>query len=186
MIVDIGGGTTEVAVISLGSLAHHASARVGGDKMDEAIASSIRRNHNLVIGEATAERIKFELGIARMPEDGKGRVMGVKGRDLVDGVPREIEVSQGDIAGPLSDLVSHIAETVRMTLTRTEPELAADIHEQGIVMSGGGSLLSEIDVVLSEATGLPVTIAENALVAVATGAGRALEDPAYDGALIDW
>ncbi len=186
MIVDIGGGTAEVAVLSLGSLVHHASVRVGGDKMDEAIASSIRRNHNLVIGETTAERIKLEIGTARMPSDGRGLIMGVKGRDLVNGVPREISVVQADIAGPLSDLVGQIVETVILTLTRTEPELAADIYERGIIMTGGGSLLNGIDRVMSEATGLPVIVADNALVSVAMGAGAALENPAYAGAMIDW
>ncbi len=184
MVVDIGGGTTEVAVLSLGSLAYHASARVGGDRMDDAIASSIRRNHNLVIGEATAERIKMEIGIARMPSDGRGLTMLVKGRDLINGVPRELEVSQADIAGPLSDLVGQIAATVLGTLARLEPELAADLHEQGIVMTGGGSLLSEIDAVLADATGLPVSIADDALTCVAMGAGQALEDPAYAGVML--
>ncbi|MEO5865673.1 MAG: rod shape-determining protein [Sphingomonas sp.] len=184
MVVDIGGGTTEVAVISLSNLAHHASVRVGGDRMDDAITSSIRRNHNLVIGEATAERIKLEIGIARMPSDGRGLTMGVKGRDLVNGVPRELEISQADIAGPLSDLVGQIATTVLGVLAGVEPELAADLHEQGIVMTGGGSLLREIDEVLSAATGLPVSIAEDALTCVAMGAGRAMEDPAYSAVMI--
>jgi rod shape-determining protein MreB and related proteins len=185
MIVDIGGGTAEVAVLSLGSLVHRTSVRVGGDRMDEAITSSIRRNHNLVIGETTAERIKFAIGTARVPEDGRGATIGVKGRDLLNGVPREIQVSQSDIAGPLNDLANQIVEAVVLTLTRTQPELAADIHETGVVMTGGGSLLNGIDQVLAEAIGLPVTIADNALLSVATGAGLALEDPAYSGVMID-
>jgi rod shape-determining protein MreB len=185
MIVDIGGGTTEVAVLSLGGLAYSASTRVGGDKMDEAIASSIRRKHNLMIGEVTAERIKFEMGIARMPADGRGRVMQVKGRDLMAGVPREIAVSQADIAGALGDLVGQIVETVLHALERTQPELAADIVEQGIVMTGGGALLAEIDQVLAEATGLPVFVADNPLTSVAMGAGRALEDVMYEGVTTD-
>jgi len=185
MVVDIGGGTTEVAVLSLGNLVHHASTRVGGDKMDDAIASSIRRNHNLVIGETTAERIKLEIGIARMPEDGRGLVMPVRGRDQVNGVPREIDICQGDIAGPLSDLVDQVIETVLRTLAGTAPELAADIHEHGIVMTGGGSLLAGIGEALAEATGVPVIVAEDALTSVAVGAGRALEDEAYSGVMID-
>jgi len=185
MIVDIGGGTTEVAVLSLGNLVHHASARVGGDKMDDAIASSIRRNHNLVIGETTAERIKLEIGVARMPADGRGLVMAVRGRDQVNGVPREIDICQGDIAGPLSDLVDQVIETVLRTLAATAPELAADIHEHGIVMTGGGSLLTGISDALAEATGVPVIIAEDPLTSVAMGAGRALEDEAYSGVMID-
>jgi rod shape-determining protein MreB len=185
MVVDIGGGTTEVAVLSLGNLVHHASTRVGGDKMDDAIASSIRRNHNLVIGETTAERIKMEIGIARMPEDGRGLAMAVRGRDQVNGVPREIDICQGDIAGPLSDLVDQVIETVLRTLAGTAPELAADIHEHGIVMTGGGSLLAGIGDALAEATGVPVIVAEDALTSVAVGAGRALEDEAYAGVMID-
>ena len=181
MIVDIGGGTTEVAVLSLRGLAYSTSARVGGDKIDEAIASSIRRRHNLIVGEATAERIKFAIGIAHMPADGCGETMMVKGLDAVVGIPREIEVSQQDIAGLIGDLVNQIVETVLAALEQTAPELAADICDRGIVMTGGGSLLRGIDAVLSRATGLPVTIAENALTCVALGAGTALEDPLYDG-----
>jgi rod shape-determining protein MreB len=186
MVVDIGGGTAEVAVLSLGSLVHRASVRVGGDRMDEAIASSIRRNHNLVIGETTAERIKLEIGTAQIPADGRGSMMSVKGRDLINGIPREIAVSQADIAGPLNDLANQIVEAVVLTLTKTQPELAADIHQSGVVMTGGGSLLAGIDHVLAEAIGLPVTVADNALLSVATGAGLALEDSAYSGAMIDW
>ncbi len=185
MIVDIGGGTTEVAVLSLRGLAYSNSARVGGDKMDEAIASAIRRKYNLMIGEATAERIKLEIGTAMMPEDGLGRVMRVKGRDLRAGVPTEIEVSQADIAASLADLVGQIVETVLIALEMTEPELAADIVDQGIVMTGGGALLARIDEVLSVATGLPVIVAENALTCVAIGAGRAMEEPIYQGVMAE-
>lgn len=185
LVVDIGGGTTEIAVVSLGSLAHHTSVRVGGDKMDDAIAASIRRIHNLMIGESTAERIKMEIGIATMPANGRGRTMHVKGRDLVNGVPREIEVSQADIAPALSDLASQVVEAVVTTLARTEPELAADIHERGIVMTGGGSLLGEISNVLGQATGLAVTVADDALSCVAIGAGLAMENSRYDGVMTD-
>ncbi|QNA85331.1 rod shape-determining protein [Sphingomonas sp. So64.6b] len=181
MVVDIGGGTTEVAILSLRGLAYSTSARVGGDRMDEAIASSIRRKHNLMIGESTAERIKVEIGTAMMPDDGVGKVMRVKGRDLVNGVPSEIEVSQGELATALAELVGQIVGTVLSALEKTEPELAADIYDQGIVMTGGGSLLVGLDEVLAQATGLPVIVADEALTCVAMGAGRALEDPAYQG-----
>jgi len=183
MVVDIGGGTTEVAVLSLKGLAYSASIRVGGDRMDEAIASAIRRKHNLMIGEATAERIKVEIGTAQIPEDGIGQTTKVRGRDLVKGMPSEVEVNQGEIANALADLTAQIVEAVHSALEKTEPELASDIYDQGIVMTGGGSLLANLDDVLSKATGLPVMVAENALMCVATGAGRALEDPLYRGAM---
>ena len=170
MVVDIGGGTTEVAVLSLQGLAYSTSARVGGDKIDEAIVSSIRRRHNLMVGEATAERIKFRIGIAHPPVDGRGECMEVRGLDTVVGVPRGIEVSQEDIAGAIADLVNQIVETVLMALEQTPPELAADIVDRGIVMTGGGSLLRGIENVLSHATGLPVSVADNALTCVALGA----------------
>lgn len=185
MVVDIGGGTTEVAILSLRGLAYSASVRVGGDRMDDAIASGIRRKHNLMIGEATAERIKVEIGTARMPADGVGAVMKVRGRDLVKGMPAEVEVSQGEIAQSLADLTAQIVQATLSALEKTEPELAADIYDQGIVMTGGGSLLAQLDEVLSDATGLPVIVAENALMCVANGAGRALEDPEYRGVMSD-
>jgi len=171
--------------LSLRGLAYSTSARVGGDKMDDAIASMIRRKHNLMIGEATAERVKLAVGMARMPDDGVGEIMRVKGRDLRAGVPREIEVTQGDIAGSLGDLIGQIVETVLTALEKTEPELAADICDQGIVMTGGGSLLARIDEVLADATGLPVIVAENALTCVAIGAGRAMEEPIYHGVMTE-
>ncbi|WHU05030.1 MULTISPECIES: rod shape-determining protein [unclassified Sphingomonas] len=183
MVVDIGGGTTEVAVLSLKGLAYSASIRVGGDRMDDAIASAIRRKHNLMVGEATAERIKVEIGTARLPEDGIGQTTKVRGRDLVKGMPSEVEVNQGEIANALADLTAQIVEAVHSALEKTEPELASDIFDQGIVMTGGGSLLAHLDDVLSKATGLPVVVAENALMCVAMGAGRALEDPVYRGAM---
>ncbi len=171
MVVDIGGGTTEVAVLSLRGLAYTTSVRVGGDKMDEAIASYVRRNHNLLIGEATAERIKQQHGTAQMPADGVGERIQIKGRDLVNGVPKEIEITQGQIAEALSEPVSAIVEGVRMALENTAPELAADIVDQGIVLTGGGALLDGIDEVLRQATGLPVTVADNPLTCVALGTG---------------
>jgi rod shape-determining protein MreB len=183
MVVDIGGGTTEVAVLSLRGLAYTTSVRVGGDKMDEAIVSYVRRNHNLLIGEATAERIKHQIGIARPPTDGIGKVIAIKGRDLVNGVPKEILINQGMIAEALSEPVATIVEGVRVALENTAPELAADIVDQGIVLTGGGALLEAIDEVLRDETGLPVTVAEDPLTCVALGTGRALEDPMYRGVL---
>ena len=183
MVVDIGGGTTEVAVLSLRGLAYTTSVRVGGDKMDEAISSYVRRNHNLLIGDGTAERIKHEVGIAHMPADGVGKTVHVKGRDLVMGVPKEIEITQGQIAEALSEPVSAIVEGVRLALENTAPELAADIVDQGIVLTGGGALLQGLDEVLREETGLPVTVADDPLTCVALGTGRALEDTMFRGVL---
>ena len=183
MVVDIGGGTTEVAVLSLRGLAYTSSVRVGGDKMDEAIVSYVRRNYNLLIGEATAERIKQTLGCARLPDDGVGRSIDIKGRDLVNGVPKEIQINQGQIAEALSEPVGTIVEGVRIALENTAPELAADIVDQGIVMTGGGALLQGLDEVLRDETGLPVTVAEEPLICVAIGTGRALEEPAFRAVL---
>ncbi len=183
MVVDIGGGTTEVAVLSLRGLAYTTSVRVGGDKMDEAISSYVRRNHNLLIGEATAERIKHEVGVAKMPADGKGLELHIKGRDLVNGVPKEITINQAQIAEALAEPVGTIVEGVRIALENTAPELAADIVDQGIVLTGGGALLKDIDEVLREETGLPVTVADDPLTCVALGTGRALEDPIFRGVL---
>lgn len=177
MIVDIGGGTTEVAVISLAGIVYSNSVRVGGDKMDEAIIGYTRRNHNLLIGEATAERIKKQIGTALKPEQGVGKTMSVKGRDLMVGVPKEIVINQVQIAEALSEPVGAIVEAVKVALEQTAPELSADIVDKGIVATGGGALLSDIDKVLRKATGLPVTIAEESLTCVALGTGRALEDP---------
>ena len=183
MVVDIGGGTTEVAVLSLKGLAYTTSVRVGGDKMDDAIANYVRRNHNLLIGEMTAERIKKQIGTAKAPADGIGLTMEIKGRDLMNGVPKEITINQAQIADALSEPVSTIVEGVRLALENTLPELAADIVDQGIVLTGGGALLHGIDTVLREATGLPVTVADDPLTCVALGTGRALEDPMYRGVL---
>jgi rod shape-determining protein MreB len=177
MIVDIGGGTTEVAVISLGGIVYSRSVRVGGDRMDEAIISYIRRNHNLLIGESSAERIKIALGAARPAENGdEGPWLEVKGRDLINGVPREVLVSQAQISESLAEPVFQIVEAVKMALENTPPELAADICDKGIVLTGGGALLNRLDQVLREATGLPVVVAEDALSCVVLGTGRALEE----------
>jgi rod shape-determining protein MreB len=183
MVVDIGGGTTEVAVLSLSGLAYSSSVRVGGDKLDDAITSHVRRRHNLMIGEATAERIKLTIGSASRPFEEADRQMRVKGRDLVNGVPKEISITEAEIADALADLVGQIVEAVLRTLSHIKPELAADVVEQGIVMTGGGALLARLDEVLSAATGLPVTIADSPLLCVAVGAGEALEDPQLRDAL---
>ena len=177
MIVDIGGGTTEVAVISLGGIVYSRSVRVGGDKMDEAIISYIRRNYNLLIGESTAERIKMDIGAAAPEAGGDGGPWReVKGRDLMNGVPREIVVGQAHIAESLGEPVGQIVEAVKVALENTPPELSADIVDKGIVLTGGGALLHRLDQVLREATGLPVAVAEDALQCVALGTGRALEE----------
>ena len=183
MVTDIGGGTTEVGVISLQGLAYSRSVRVGGDKMDDAIMSYVRRTHNLHIGEATAERVKLEIGSARIPLDGRGMTIGVKGLHVEKGVPREIELTQAEIARALSEPVGRIVHAVREALEHTAPEMAADIIDAGITMTGGGSLLREIDAVLADETGLPVRVAENPMQCVAIGAGRTLEEQVYRGAL---
>ncbi|RMF14433.1 MAG: rod shape-determining protein [Alphaproteobacteria bacterium] len=176
MVVDIGGGTTEVAVLSLSGIVFATSVRVGGDKMDEAIIAYIRRNHNLLVGESTAERIKKQIGTARIPEDGQGLSMEIKGRDLMNGVPKEITINQAQIAEALAEPVGAIIEGVKVALEHTAPELAADIVDQGIVLTGGGALLADLDTVLREATGLPVSIAEEPLTCVALGTGKSMED----------
>lgn len=176
MVVDIGGGTTEVAVISLGGIVYARSVRVGGDKMDDAIISYIRRNHNLLVGESSAERIKKEIGSACPPEEGEGRSIQIRGRDLMNGVPKEITITERQIAEGLADPVAQIVEAVKVALENTAPELAADIVDKGIVLTGGGGLLSNLDQVLRNATGLPVSIAENPLACVVKGTGSALDN----------
>lgn len=176
MVVDIGGGTTEVAVLSLGGIVFATSVRVGGDKMDEAIIAYIRRNHNLLIGESTAERIKKEIGTAMEPQDGVGLSLEIKGRDLMNGVPKEITINQLQIAEALAEPVGSIIEGVKVALEQTAPELAADIVDQGIVLTGGGALLADLEKVLREATGLPVSVADEPLTCVALGTGRSLEE----------
>jgi rod shape-determining protein MreB len=184
MVVDIGGGTTEVGVISLQGLAFSRSARVGGDRMDDAIASYVRRNFNLLIGEGTAERVKLEIGSAVRPGDGVGISTYVRGRDVTRGVPSEIQLSQSQVVDAVAEPLSQIVEVVRSALEQTQPEIAADVIDQGITMTGGGSLLRNIDTLLHEATGLPVHIADNAINCVALGAGQTLEDRVLRGALI--
>lgn len=176
MVVDIGGGTTEVAVLSLGGIVYARSVRVGGDKMDAAIISYIRRNHNLLVGEGSAERIKKEIGSACAPDAGEGRTIEMKGRDLMNGVPKEIIITERQVAESLSEPVSQIVEAVKVALEHTAPELAADIVDKGIVLTGGGALLTNLDQVLRNATGLPVSIAEDPLACVVKGTGKALDE----------
>ena len=176
MVVDIGGGTTEVAVLSLGGIVYAQSVRVGGDKMNDAIIAYIRRTHNLLVGETSAERIKEEIGTACPPEDGEGETMEIKGRDLMNGVPKELTISERQMSEALAEPVTQIIEAVKTALEHTAPELAADIVDKGIVLTGGGALLGNLDYVLRYATGLPVSIADGPLSCVAMGTGRALEE----------
>ncbi len=176
MIVDVGGGTTEVAVLSLGGIVYSKSVRVGGDKMDEAIIAYIRRNHNLLVGESSSEEIKKSIGSAKAPLDNEGPSLVIKGRDLMHGVPKEISINQAQIAESLSEPVGAIVDAVKTALENTAPELAADIVDKGIVLTGGGALLHNLDAVLRDATGLPVSIADEPLSCVALGTGRALEE----------
>ncbi len=176
MVVDIGGGTTEVAVLSLGGVVYAKSVRVGGDKMDEAIIAYIRRNHNLLIGESSAERIKEQIGSACPPEDGDGEVMEIRGRDLMNGVPKELIVNRRQIAESLIEPVGSIIEAVKVALEQTPPELAADIVDKGIVLTGGGAMSGDLDLVRRNATGLAVSIADDPLSCVVMGTGRVFEE----------
>jgi len=173
MVVDIGGGTTEVAVISLGGIVTSRSIRIGGDEMDEAIVQYIKRTYNLMIGERTAEEVKITIGAAIAPEIDES--MDIRGRDLVTGLPKTLTIRAREVQQALSEPVSGIIEAVKVTLEKTPPELASDIMDRGIVMTGGGSLLRGLDLLLSKETGMPVHIAEDALSCVGIGTGRALE-----------
>ena len=175
MVVDIGGGTSEVAVISLGGIVYSRSLRIGGDAMDAALIHYMRKRYNLLIGEASAEMIKKEVGIAIPPKNGDGKTIDIKGRDLASGVPKEIELSQTQVAEALSEPVHSIIDGVKSALEDTPPELAADLVDMGVVLTGGGALLESMDEAIREATGLPVTIADEALSCVALGSGKALE-----------
>src|ERR671932_793133 len=169
MVVDIGGGTTEVAVLSLGGIVYSRSVRVGGDKMDEAIIAYIRRNHNLLVGESSAERIKKEIGSACMPDDGEGRVMEIKGRDLMNGVPKEIVISERQIAESLAEPVGAIVEAVKVALEHTAPGLAADIVDKGIVLTSGGRPAVRLLITLralGQRFALPILVVASALVIV--------------------
>jgi rod shape-determining protein MreB len=175
MIVDIGGGTTEVAIISLGGIVYAQSVRVGGDKMDEAIIQHMKRKYNLLIGERTAETIKCTIGNAYPSEI--VHVMDVKGRDLVAGLPKTVEVNSDEIRDALSEPVNAIVQAVRNALEKTPPELSADIVDKGIMLAGGGALLKDLDLLLREETGLPVVICDEPLNAVVLGSGKLLLDP---------
>lgn len=174
MVVDIGGGTTEVAVISLAGVVYSSSVRVAGDKMDEAILHYIKRKHNLAIGEHSAELIKTTIGDV-MPEQ-PYETMDIKGRDLVSGVPKTLTISSDEIRAAITEQVDAIIEAVKMALELTPPELSADIVDQGIVLTGGGGLLRNLDARLREETGLPIIIAEDPLSSVVLGSGKALEN----------
>jgi rod shape-determining protein MreB len=174
MIVDIGGGTTDVAVISLAGIVYSRSVRVAGNEMDDAIIQYIKRKYNLLIGERTAEQVKIEIGSA-FPLD-EEMTMEIKGRDLVEGVPKTLVVSDEEIREALSETVATIVEAVRVALERTPPELSADIMDKGIIIAGGGSMLKNLDKRLREETGLPVTLAEDPLACVALGTGQMLTD----------
>jgi rod shape-determining protein MreB len=173
MVVDVGGGTTEVGVIALGGLVYKGSVRVGGDKFDEAIINYIRRNYGMLIGETTAEQIKKEIGSAFPGSE--VREKEVKGRNLAEGIPRSFTISSNEILEALTDPLNSIVSAVKSALEQTPPELAADIAEKGMVLTGGGALLRDIDRLLMEETGLPVVIAEDPLTCVVRGSGKALE-----------
>ncbi len=177
MVVDIGGGTTEVAVLSLGDIVYARSVRVGGDRMDEAIISYLRRQQNILVGESTAERIKTSIGTARMPDDGRGGAsMQIRGgRDLLNGVPKETDITQAQVAEALAEPVQQICEAVMTALETTPPDLAADIVDRGVMLTGGGALLGELDLALREQTGLSISVADESLNCVALGTGKALE-----------
>jgi rod shape-determining protein MreB len=175
MIVDVGGGTTEVAVISLAGIVYSRSVRIAGDEMDEAIGQYIRKQYNLLVGERRAEEIKIKLGSA-YPTGGERLTMAVKGRDLIDGIPKTIVVTDEEVRDALREPVMAIVDAVRTCLERTPPELAADIVDKGIVLTGGGALLRGLDLLLRAETNLPITIAEDPLSCVALGTGKVLDE----------
>ena len=175
MIVDIGGGTTEVAIISLGGIVTSRSLRVAGDELDQSIIAYIKKEFNLMIGERTAEQIKMEIGSAYKIDD-EEREMEIKGRDLVTGLPKVVEISESLIRDALKEPVCAIIESIKTTLEKTPPELAADIMEKGIMLAGGGAMLKGLDVLIMKETNMPVHIAESPLDCVVLGAGKALED----------
>ena len=185
MVVDIGGGTTEVAVLSLSGVVYSHCVRVGGDKMDEAIISYMRRHHNLLIGETTAERIKKEVGATRVPADSEGLAIEVNGRDLAQGVPRGVWISERQTLAALSEPVGQIVEAVKVVLEATPPKLASDIADMGIMLTGGGALLRGLDAEIRDHTGLPVTVADDPLSCVALGCGKVLAHPKWMMGVLD-
>ena len=176
MIVDIGGGTTEVAIISLGGIVTSKSLRIAGDEFDQSIIAYVKKEHSLMIGERTAEQIKMEIGSAYKVEDEK--TMDIKGRDLITGLPKTVTISEDQVREALREPVSSIVEAIKTTLEKTPPELAADIMDKGIMLAGGGALLQGLDILIEKETNMPVHIAETPLDCVVLGAGKALED--YD------
>jgi rod shape-determining protein MreB and related proteins len=174
MVIDIGGGTTEIAVITLNGIVTDTSIRIGGDKMDDAITQYVKRAYNLLIGEQTAERIKLQIGSAfRLEQE---QVMEIKGRDLIGGIPKTIKITSEEIRETLQEPVGAIVEAVKETLEKTPPELASDIVDRGIVMTGGGSLLRGLDALLHDTTNLPIRVAEDALLCVVLGSGKILDE----------
>ncbi|MFN3396311.1 MAG: rod shape-determining protein [Thermodesulfovibrionales bacterium] len=176
LIVDIGGGTTDIAVISLDGIVYSKAVRVGGDKMDEAIVAYIKRKYNLLIGDRTAEQIKIEIGSACVVDSSITRTLEIKGRDLISGIPKTIVITETEIREALHEPISIILDTVKVTLENTPPELAADIVDRGIVLAGGGALLRGLDLLIKEETGLPVIVPEDPLTAVVRGVGKMLEE----------
>ncbi len=174
MIVDIGGGTTEVAIISLGGIVTSKSIRIGGDEMDEAIVHYIKRTYNLMIGERTAEEVKIEIGTAYLADDDS--TMDIRGRDLVTGLPKTLNITAKEIEKALSDPVYQILDAIKITLEKTPPELASDIMDKGIVMTGGGALLKGLDKLVAQETGMPVFVSDDPLDCVALGSGKALAE----------
>lgn len=175
MVVDIGGGTTEIAIISLNGIVYAESVRIGGDRFDEAIITHVRRNYGSLIGDATAERIKKEIGCAYPSEDGVLREIDVRGRNLAEGVPRSFTLNSDEILESLQEPLSAIVQAVKSALEQSPPELASDIAESGLVLTGGGALLKDLDKLLAEETGLPVIVADDPLTCVARGGGKAME-----------
>lgn len=175
MVVDIGGGTTEIAVISLGGIVTSRSIRIGGDEMDSSIVQYVKRQYNLMIGERTAEEIKMTIGSALVDSD-DDRSMEIRGRDMVSGLPKTVTIKSTEVQEALDEPVGKIIEAVKITLEKTPPELAADVMDHGIMMTGGGALLSRLDILLSKETGIPVLVSDDALSCVGEGTGRSLEN----------
>ncbi|MCX5719349.1 MAG: rod shape-determining protein MreB, partial [Nitrospirae bacterium] len=176
MIVDVGGGTTDIAVISLDGVVYSKAVRVGGDKMDEAIIAYTKRKYNLMIGDRTAEQIKIEIGSAFITGSNDQHVMEIKGRDLISGIPKTITINEAEIREALSEPVNIILDTIKVILENTPPELAADIVDKGIVLAGGGALLRGLDLLIRDETGLPVIVAEDPLTAIVRGVGKMLDE----------